>query len=518
VKLSDKIIQFIETLKLTSGSFVRQPVVLRPWQKKIIREVYDYPEVRTALLSVGRKNGKSELVGFLMLAHLWLPGLKQENQQIVLVANDREQAGLVYKVVKNLILMDDELPFEFNIIDSRKKIIHLPSGGELHAASGDSVSGHGLNPSCIALDEIGNMRGPKARDLYDVMTSAFGAQKKGLTWLFSTRSPEENHIFSELIRYGNKVNSGEIEDPSFKSFVHAAPHDCDLMDKKAWKAANPALNDFLSLDYIQKQAEKACKIPSFENSFRQLHLNQMVDAATPFITRKVWMNNASPIREDLKGRRCYAGLDLSSKVDLTSFVLVFPDENDPPKFDVFPFFWKPDENLNEAEIKDKVPYKLWKKQGHLLTTPGKTIGYDYVVKQIIQLAEEYEIEKIYYDRWRIEDFNRELEKLGVELPLEPCGQGFKDQSFCVDILESMLIDSRLRHGGHPVLTWNIANAVVDIDPAGLRKMTKRKSYGRIDGAISLGQALRIWEIEDKKEEESIYDNDEFCKKIEMLLS
>jgi phage terminase large subunit-like protein len=351
-----------------------------------------------------------------------------------------------------------------------------------------------------------------------VFETSFGARKERLIWSLSTQSPDPLHFFSEKVDYGKKINEKQIKNDSFKAFIYEIPKDLDVFDEKNWILANPGLHSIISVDYVRKLSKEAQDLPSKENKFRQLICNQRVDANEAFITRAVWMGNKKAPREDLEGESCYIGLDLSSKIDLTAIVLIFPDDKDPPHFDVLPFFWKPEEGLVAAEKKDKVPYTLWEREGYLLTTPGKTIALDYVAQKLVELTEQYEVKKIYYDRWKIDDLMRELEKLGYEdLPFEPCGQGFKDQSPCVDILESMLVEKRLRHGGHPVLTWNIANAVVDIDPAGLRKMTKRKSFGRIDGAISLGQALRIWELCDIVESDSIYDNHDLMKKWGQML-
>ena len=514
MNLSDKMISFIETLKLVSGSYVRQPFILRDWQKDMIREVYpDNREVSTALFSVARKAGKSELIGAIALCHLWLPDLTQENQQILIAASDRDQASLCFNVIKNMILSDDELVQDFNIVES-KKIIHHFNGGYVKAMSSSDASFHGTNPSLLLIDEIGNIPAPRARSTYDILTSGFGAQKHPMCWLISTRSPSPTHVFSELIRYGEKVNTGEIKDPSFKAFIYSAPDDCDLMDESAWLAANPALGDFLDKEYIRKLAEKACKIPSAENAFRALNLNQMVDAHTPFVSRTTWAKNGGEIDyEKLKGRECWGGLDLSSTTDLTAFHLVFPDEAS-GIFQTLSFFWKPEDLLKEHSLKDQVPYDLWAKQGKLLTTPGKTISFDFVAAEIAEISQDFKIQSIRYDRWKIDDFNRSLTRIGLDIEMAPLGMGFKDQAPCVNLLEEVLLSEKLNHGDHPVLTMCASNCVTESDPSGNRKWSKSKAIGRIDGIISLSAALRGWQITRDEVLGSIYADDDFYNDLD----
>ncbi|MCW2273320.1 phage terminase large subunit-like protein [Rhodoblastus acidophilus] len=317
-----------------------------------------------------------------------------------------------------------------------------------------------------------------------------GARESPLLMVISTQAPSDTAPLSELIDYGLKVEAGAVDDPSFKLFFYAATPSDDPWSEESWQKANPALGDFLSLDEVRRQAEQARRMPAKEPAFRNLILNQRVSAEKHFLTASEWMANKGELDlESLRGRQCFGGLDLSSVRDLTAMVLVFPD--DQGSFDVLPLMWLPADGLREREDEDKVPYLSWKLSGYLLTTPGRTIDPAFIAAKVAELASVYDLRMIGFDRWRIDDFKRALSETGSDVELEAIGQGFKDMAPAVDTLERLVVERRLRHGGHPLLTWCACNAVVTADPAGNRKLDKARSRGRIDGLVALAMALTV---------------------------
>jgi phage terminase large subunit-like protein len=295
---------------------------------------------------------------------------------------------------------------------------------------------------------------------------------------------------SELIDYGSKVNAGEVEDASFHLTLFSAPEAADPWDPETWKLANPALDDFRSLEDVQRQAAQAQRVPSMESAFRNLILNQRVAAHSRFIAKAEWdACNDLPDVARLRGRPCFGGLDLSAGRDLTALVLVFPDDNG--GFDVLPYFFLPAVGIAEKAEQDRVPYDVWARKGHLTLIPGSTLDPGYVADSMARLATEFKIEGIAYDRWRINDLKRELGLIGADLPLVEYGQGFRDMGPAVDRLERAVAERQLRHGGHPVLNMCAANAVIERDPAGNRKLSKAKAQGRIDGLVALAMALAV---------------------------
>lgn len=493
-----RVIEFIETLKLSAGSKVGKPFKLEDWQKAYIWVIYstenpNYPDkraIRTSILSMARKNGKTELAAGLCLAHLCGP-MAGLNQQIYSAAADRYQAALIFRAMEGMILQDHELTEILRINRSTKHIFHDESNSLYAALSSDAKTKHGFNPSFVIYDELA--QAPN-RQLYDVLTTATGAQAEPLTLVISTQSADDHSILSELIDYGQKVNAGDIDDSTFNLTLYSTPEDDDPWVEENWYKSNPGLDQFRSLDEMRQFAKRAQRVPTLEATFRNLYLNQRIDATTHFLSPGIWKANAGPLSfadlyVSLLGQKCYAGLDLSQKNDLTSLVLAFPMEDD--YFAVLPFFWVPGDDLDFKEEKDKVPYMVWRNQGYIEAKPGKTIDYGWVARKLGELSAEFEIECLAFDRWRIEDFQRECEALGVEIPMVPHGQGFKDMGPVVEIIEDVVSEERLQHANHPVLKWNASNVVVETSPAGDRKLTKTKSTGRIDGMVAMGMALRI---------------------------
>lgn len=449
---------------------------------------------------MARKNGKTELVAGLVLAHLCGP-LCELNGQIYSTAADKNQAALIFQVAAAMVRAEPELAAEVNVVESSKRLVHLRSGSFYQALSSESKTKHGFNPSFVVNDELA--QAPN-RKLYDTLKTAMGARLSPLMLTISTASDDPNSIMSELVDYGEKVNAGEIDDPSFKAFIFEATADCDVLDEDEWLKANPALGDFLDLDSFRKLALRAKRVPTFEPTFRLLHLNQRVAVGEQFVSRSDWDKNAGQVTDELRARlkarkpekRCYAGVDLSAVRDLTSVELLFePLEDggeDDDKWIALSFAWLPDENLEDRADVDRVPYPVWVKQGHLETTSGKTIDLEHIATRIVELNDAFRVDKLVFDRWRFESLKVQLKRAGVDVDEEgycvPYGQGFKDMTVALDELERLVVDELLLHGGHPVLRWCMSNVRVVKDDAGNRKFTKKKSKGRIDCAQALAMA------------------------------
>lgn len=488
---AERVIAFCETLEVTAGKLAGTPFVVRPWQRQIITDIYaETPDgrrpVRTAVLSMGRKNGKTGLAAALALCHLAGPEAESRGE-VYSAANDRAQAA---KLFNEMVAMIRRHPFLNARISERshsKELTDHKTGSIYVALSADASTKHGLSPSFVIYDELGQASG---RNLLDALDTAMGARDDPLLLVISTQAATATAPMSELIDYGVRVDAGVHEDPSFRLFFFSAPDDADPWIEETWRLANPALGDFLSFEEVKRQAEQARRMPAKEPAFRNLILNQRVAAERQFLTASEWMANAEPPDlANLEGRRCYGGLDLSAVRDLTSFVLVFPD--DEGRMDVVPWFWLPGDVLREREDDDKVPYLAWKLAGHLDTTPGATIDPAFIAAKVAEAALRFDLRMIGYDRWRIDDFKRALADIGADIPLSPFGQGYREMGAAVDVLERCVADRRLRHGANPILTMCASNAIATADPAGNRKLDKARSRGRIDGLVALTMALSV---------------------------
>lgn len=477
-----RIIRFIEGyLCVPEGKDVGKPMVLAEFQKQFIRDVYDNPAgTRRALLSVSRKNGKSGCIAALLLAHLVGPEAKQ-NAQIVSGAMSRDQAALVFNLASKMVQLSPKLSSIVRIIPSGKRLLGLPLNTEYKALAADGKTAHGLSPVLAILDEIGQVRGPQS-DFIDAITTSQGAHAEPLLIAISTQAASDADLFSQWID-----DAQTSQDPRIVCHLYAAPEGCDLMDESAWRAANPALGLFRSLDDLREQMTQAQRMPSMENTARNLLLNQRVSTVSPFISPDVWKACATPTQfcADVP---VFAGLDLSARTDLTALVIVGQVDG---VWQVQCHFWTPEIGLADRARRDRAPYDVWHRQGHLRTTPGATVDYEHVAADMLEILADMDVQAIAYDRWRIDLMRKELDKLGADLPLIEWGQGFKDMAPALDALEAELLNGRIAHGGHPVLTMCAANAVVTKDPTGARKLDKAKATGRIDGLQALAMAMGV---------------------------
>lgn len=493
---AERLIKFIETLPVTSGMLAGQNMRLRTWQKQdIIAPIYRTNStgkrvVRTALVTMPRKNGKTALAAALALAHLVGPEAELRGQ-VYSAASDRDQAAIIFRELEAIITAIPELAQRCNIQRFAKRIEDTETGSIYQALSADGRKAHGLSASFVVYDELAQASG---RALYDNLVTSTGARAEPLMVVISTQSSDPHHIMSELVRYGMQVRDGEIEDPTFCPVIYAAGMEDDPWDESTWFASNPALGDFRSIEEMRQFAAQAKRIPAREAAFRNLYLNQPVDVEQRFISSADWDACGGLVDPELlRGRPCWAGLDLSSTTDLTALVLYFPEDDGA----LLSWFWVPGDNLDLREEKDKVPYRTWAKNGLIEAPTGRAINRRAIAFRLAAIASTYDLKGVAYDRWRIEDLKAILADEGIELPLVAWGQGFRDMGPAVDVLEAAVLDTNIRHGGHPVLTWNCANAVVQLDPAGARKISKQKSIERVDGIVALTMAVGLHAREPK---------------------
>src|SRR5690625_3653776 len=477
----ERVVAFVENYcRVPEGKLIGQPLKLADFQRQFLLDVYDNPAgTSTAYLSIARKNGKTGLIAGILLAHLVGPEARQ-NSQIVSGAMSREQAGIVFALACKMIQLNPKLAEIVHIVPSSKRLIGQPRNVEYKALAAEGKTTHGLSPVLAILDEVGQVRGPQD-DFIDAITTAQGAHDNPLLIAISTQASTDADLLSIWLD-----DAERSEDPHIVSHVYAAPPDADMQDMEAWKAANPALGLFRSLPDLEKQAARAARMPSSENTFRNLCLNQRVSTVSPFVSQDAWKAcGAEPA--PLEGLAAFGGLDLSARTDLTGFVLIGRDAEGVAH--VHPYFWTPEQGLYDRAKRDRVPYDVWVREGYLRTTPGATVDYGFVAAEMAEILGSLNVQAIAFDRWRIDVFKKDAESLGLDFPLVEHGQGYKDMSPALDTLESDLLNGRLRHGMHPVLTMCAANAVVSKDPAGNRKLDKHKATGRIDGMVALAMAL-----------------------------
>jgi phage terminase large subunit-like protein len=479
-------ILWIEThCRVPEGRLVGQAVKLRPWQRQILVQIYDTP-TRRAIISFGRKNGKTGLAAFLLLLHLCGPEARP-NSQLFSAAQSREQAAVLFQLAAKCCRMSPDLNAAVVIRDTAKELLCPELGTRYRALSADASTAYGLSPVFTVHDELGQVRGPRS-ELYEALETASSAHDGPLSVIISTQAPTDADLLSVLI---DDARGGV--DPKVKLALFEADAKDDPFSEATIKQANPAFGDFQNAEEILGLAEDARRMPSRENEFRNLILNQRVDINAPFISREVWKANGGAVSEWGSDAEVFAGLDLSSVHDLTAFVPISWVED---AWEVAPTFWLPKEGLAEKSRVDHVPYDQWAAGGHLETTPGRSIEYEFVACWLFRFWKAHPKLKVAFDRWNMRHLRPWLVKAGfsdadIEAVFVDFGQGFQSMSPALRDTETALLEGKVRHGDHPVLTMCAANAVVTMDPAGNRKLNKAKAAGRIDGMVALAMAFGV---------------------------
>jgi len=363
------------------------------------------------------------------------------------------------------------------------KQLWCPDLGTVYRAlSADASTAYGLSPVFTVHDELGQVKGPRS-ELYEALETASAAQEAPLSIVISTQAPTDADLLSLLIDDGLTG-----ADPRIKVELCTAPVDIDPFSEEAIRAANPHFDEFMNKEEVFRQAQDAKRLPSREASFRNLILNQRVEARSPFVTASVWKENGAE-QDDLDGQSIFCGLDLSSVSDLTALVSVTTDG------DVHSTFWLPSEGLEEKSRADRVPYDVWAREGLLETTPGRAIEYEFIAEHLRGLFDRCDVKALAFDRYNMKHLKPWLERAGfTEDELDrfiDFGQGYVSMSPAIRELESKLLSKKLRHGNHKVLEMCARNAVTVSDPAGNRKFTKHKATGRIDGMVALAMAVGV---------------------------
>jgi phage terminase large subunit-like protein len=504
---ADFAVMFIESLKHTKGTWWKQPFELIDWQEQIIRDLFGvlkpngYRQFTTAYIEIPKKMGKSELAAAVALYLTCADG--EERAEVYGCAADRNQAKIVYDVAVDMVRLCPSLNKRVKILQSQKKLVYLPTNSTYQVLSADVANKHGFNTSGVIFDELHTQPN---RKLYDVMTKGSGdARMQPLYFLITTAGTDTNSICYEVHQKAQDIITGRKIDPTFYPVIYGAEESDDWTDPKVWKKANPSLGITVGIDKVEAACESAKQNPGEENAFRQLRLNQWVKQAVRWMPMDKWDACAFPVDpEELEGRVCYGGLDLSSTSDITAFVLVFPPRDEEDKYVVLPYFWLPEETLDLRVRRDHVPYDVWEKQDLIETTEGNVIHYGFIEKFIENLGERYNIREIAFDRWGAVQMVQNLEGMGFTVV--PFGQGFKDMSPPTKELMKLVLEKRIAHGGNPVLRWMMDNIYIRRDPAGNIKADKEKSTEKIDGAIAMIMGLDRAIRGGNNNGESVYDN------------
>jgi phage terminase large subunit-like protein len=483
-KTAEQHLRFIRNLKLTEGRWAGQPFELMPWQKKGLSKIFGtlgpdgYRQYRWAYFELPKKNGKTPLAAAVALDLLFNDG--EEGAQIYSAATERDQAALAFNIAARMVRQVPALEKRCKIVDSRHTIYVPKTGSFYRAISAETKSKHGYNIHGLIFDELHAL---EDRAFWEVLTEGSGdARTQPLFFVITTAGYDRKSVCWELHEHAEKVSTGVLEDPSFFSMVYSLPADADWESPKNWRKVNPAIGKILSMDRIEDAYKRAIATPTRINAYRRFRCCQWTEASTRFLTGAAWDATAGIVLEqELLGRHCYAGLDLSSNIDITALSLLFP--MDDGKRLTIMRFWIPEDSMRKRVEKDRVPYDLWVDRGFLTATPGNVIDYEFIKQEIRDLSRRHRILEIAYDRWGATEISTALEAEGYTMA--QMGQGFASMNAPTKELETMVLAKQLVHGGHPVLRWMADNLVVRMDPAGNIKPDKEKSTEKIDGMVAL---------------------------------
>ena len=461
---ADYAVAFIESLCHTKGTWAGKPFELIDWQEQIIRDLFGtlkpngYRQFNTAYIEIPKKMGKSELAAAVAL--LLCCGDGEERAEVYGCAADRQQAAIVFDVAADMVRMCPALSKRVKILASQKRLIYTPTNSFYQVLSSEAYSKHGFNIHGVVFDELHTQPN---RKLFDVMTKGSGdARMQPLYFLITTAGTDTHSICYETHQKAKDILEGRKIDPTFYPVIYGADEGDDWTDPKVWRKANPSLDITVGIDKVKQ--------------------------AVRWMPMEKWDKCAFAVDEDeLEGRVCYGGLDLSSTTDITAFVLVFPPLDEEDKYIILPYFWIPEDNLTLRVNRDHVPYDVWERQGYLQTTEGNVVHYGFIEKFIERLGERFNIREIAFDRWGAVQMVQNLEGMGFTVV--PFGQGFKDMSPPTKELMKLVLEQKIAHGGHPVLRWNMDNIYIRTDPAGNIKADKEKSTEKIDGAVATIMAL-----------------------------
>lgn len=488
-KAADLACWFFENrLRHVEGEWAGRPFVLLDWQRDLVSRLFGWKrrdgtrKYRRCYVEIPRKQGKTTLAAGIALYLLFADD--EPGAQVYSAAGDREQASLVFHAAKAMV---EQSPPLLSLAELRHNSIVVPRMRSVYKAiSAESYTKHGLSASGVIFDEV---HVQPDRTLWDTLATSTGARRQPLIFAITTAGYDRNSLCWELHEHARQVRDQIIDDPTFLPVLYSADESDDWADPATWKKANPSLGATVSEDFLADECRLAQQTPAYEATFRRLYLCQWTRQETRWLPMQKWDACRTDIDPDeLVGRQCYGGLDLSTTTDLSAFALVFPD--DEGGLDCLVWYWMPGDSMIERERRDRVPYGLWQRQGLIEATPGNVIDYEAIQTTISDLADRYDIQNIAYDPWNATSLVLRLQEQGMTMI--PIRQGFASLSAPTKALEGLVLGGKLRHNGSPVLRWNVDSATVASDPAGNIKLVKPardKSGNRIDGLAALVNAI-----------------------------
>ncbi len=498
-RIARRVIKFFEgNFSHSKGEFSGKKFVLERWQKKVLGHTFAWKRpdgtrrYRKLFIYLPRKNGKTTMVAAMGL--LMLTADDEPGAEIYCAAAETDQAAIVFKEASSMVRQNPDLDSEIRIYDGYKAMKFDATGSYWKVLSSEAGTKHGLNPHAYIVDEV---HVQKNSDLMEALETGVGARRQPLGVYLTTADYSGDSPCNRMVDYARKVRDGGVDDPEYLPVIYEAlPDKDDWKDEEVWWRVNPNLGVSVKLDYLRSQFRKAIEEPSFENTFKRLHLNMQTEQERRWLKMEDWDGSGLTLdKAALAGRECFAGLDLSSTQDITAFVLYFPDE-----CACLSWFWVP-----AKTAKKKIEYEVWARQGYVTITDGNVIDYEAVRTAVKETSGIYKILDIGYDPWNATQIAKTLADTDG-LPMMEFRQGYKSMNEPAKELEKLIVQRKLVHFGNPVLRWMASNAQVSEDPAGNIKPVKaqKDSPKKIDGIVALTMAVGLSMTHEAKDK-SAYD-------------
>lgn len=468
-----------------------EPVRLLDWHKdEMIRPIYGWKDAagnrryRLAYLEIPKKNAKSTLLSCLSIWHLLMEG---HGELGCIAAKDRNQASIIFDETAKMVMMSPELARTLEVIDSRKTIFCRETGSSVKVISRDAGSAEGPSYSFVFFDEL---HAQPDRKLWEALRYSGRSRRQPLICTITTAGSDRQSICWEQHEYAEQVMADPAYDPRFYGRIWAAKKDQDdYFSPAVWKRCNPGMGITMTEESFAADAAEAKNKSTKLNGWLRYSLGVWTESSTRWLDPDKWAACAGAPPQPLAGCPCILGMDLSKTTDLSACVALFASEDG--TFDVDAMLWAPRDLIMERERTDRQPFQHWVNSGHITATDGNVIDHSAIREWVLQYAKTHQIERVLMDMSGAVQLGVELQ--GAGLTVESFGQGFRSMSSPTKLLESLVLQQKIRHGGNPVLSWMAANVTVETNAYEDVRPVKKKSTGRIDGIVALIFAIGGWE-------------------------
>ena len=499
-------IEFYQFLHHSKGKWAGKTIYLEPWQQAIVWVLFGWQRKKTksrrfrsGYVEIARKNGKTTMASGLALYMMLADG--EAGAEVYSAATKRDQAKLAWDEAGRMVKASPYLRQHVTVHKDRI-FLKWDNASKYVPLGRDSDTMDGLNVHCAIVDEL---HAHRTSEIWDVLETGTGARTQALMFGITTAGFNQSSFCYERRKYTSQVLDGVIEDDSHFGIIFTLDEGDDEWDETNWIKANPNLGISVDLEDLREQARKAKELPSALTSFLTKRLNIWTRAAEHFIHPDKWRACGGAFDvEQLAGRTCFAGLDLSNTLDITALVLVFPPTEEDPYFRVLPRFWVPETAMHERSRRDQVPYDAWVRDGWITAIPGDVIDYEWIYRQIDEDAQLYDLQEIGFDRWGAAAIYLWMANRG--LTVVQIGQGYASMSAPMKEVEKLIVSGQLAHGDNPVLTWMAYNMVAQRDAAGNVKPDKKNSGEKIDGMVAMIMGVARATLHDPDAGRSVYED------------